>query len=291
MATNDRLIIEERSRDIGNFMVGRLLPFRRKRQVGPFTFIDHMGPTTLHKPNWMDVDQHPHIGLCTFTYLLQGEVQHKDSTGAEQIIKAGDVGMMTSGKGVTHTERTPKHLRSQEQLVMHGYQIWIALPIEKEDMEPRFDYLASAAVPAWKTDHMHIRLLAGEAYGHQSPLPIHSDLFVLDVEAFEDTTLDINGELEGEIAVLVNKGSIIDDGQVIEAGQLMVSVTENECMIALKKGTRIMIFGGPTLPEPRYLNWNFVSTSKDKIAQARKDWIDGKFPQVPGDDTYIPLPT
>lgn len=291
MANNEKLVVEERSRSIGNFLVGRLLPFRKKRQVGPFTFIDHMGPATLHAPNWVDVDQHPHIGLCTFTYLLEGAIEHRDSTGAVQIIQAGDVGMMTAGKGVTHTERTPMTTRKEETTVLHGYQIWIALPKEKEEIEPRFDFVAASDIPNWTCDGMQMSLLAGTAYGHQSPLAIHSELFVLDITALEDTILDVKGHLSGEIAVLVNKGSIIDCDEEITAGQLMISTAENECCLSLKKDTRVMIFGGPQLPEERYLHWNFVSTSRERIEQAKRDWTERRFPSVPGDDTYIPLPT
>jgi len=291
MANNEKLIVEERSRSIGNFMVGRLLPFRKKRQVGPFTFIDHMGPATLTSPQWVDVDQHPHIGLCTFTYLLEGAIEHRDSTGAVQIIEAGDVGMMTAGSGVTHTERTPQAVRRQSTSVMHGYQIWIALPKEKEEMEPRFDFVAAAEIPKWTCDGMQMSLLAGKAYGYESPLAIHSELFVLDITAIKDTTLDVQGHLSGEIAVLVNTGSIMDCDEEITAGQLMISKAENECCLTLTKGTRVMIFGGPQLQEERHLYWNFVSTSKERIEQARKDWAAGRFPTVPDDDTYIPLPS
>lgn len=287
---NDKLIIEERSRDIGNFMVGRLLPFRKKRQVGPFTFIDHMGPAELHAPNWIDVDQHPHIGLCTFTYLLEGEIHHRDSTGADQVIKPGDVGLMSSGKGVTHTERTPSDRREDDVHRIHGYQIWIALPKEKEEMDPRFDYIAADQVPQWKADHMNFKLLAGKAYGHESPLPLQSELFVLDVSAEEEAVLEINGELSGEIAFLVNRGSIVEDGEVIDEGQLMVSKTQNTCKIKLSKDSRVLIFGGLMLSEPRHLYWNFVSSSKERIEEAKKLWQDRGFPKVPNDETYIPLP-
>jgi redox-sensitive bicupin YhaK (pirin superfamily) len=290
MANNERLIIDERARDIGNFMVGRLLPFRKKRQVGPFTFIDHMGPTIVQAPNWMDVDQHPHIGLCTFTYLLEGSIEHRDSTGAHQVIHAGDVGMMTAGKAVTHTERTPPELRKEQPLQVHGYQIWIALPKEKEEMEPRFDYVPASDLPTWKMNGLSMKLLAGEAYGHQSPLPTHSELFVLDIIAEEDSALDIKGQLFGEIAVLVNIGMVVEDEHEVHAGQLMVSKAEDQCCIDLKAGSRIMIFGGPKLPEERFLFWNFVSSSKERLKQASDDWKNKKFPRVPGDETYIPLP-
>ncbi|MDF1697116.1 MAG: pirin family protein [Saprospiraceae bacterium] len=290
MANNEKLIIEERARDIGNFMVGRLLPFRKKRQVGPFTFVDHMGPSLISDPRWMDVDQHPHIGLSTFTYLLEGAVHHKDSTGANQIIHAGDVGMMTAGRGVTHTERTPMEMRTNTSLLLHGYQIWIALPIDKEEMEPRFDYVPSSSVPTWKQDGMTIRLLAGKAFGHESPLPLNSPMYVLDIQADAASELDIKESLFGEIGVLVTTGAVSDQEERVEAGQLLVSKTENECKIHMEEGSRVLIFGGPALTEERFLFWNFVSSSKERLERAKKDWKEGRFPKVPNDTTYIPIP-
>ncbi|WP_235297319.1 pirin family protein [Portibacter marinus] len=291
MSSNDKLVIEERSRSIGNFMVGRLLPFRKKRQVGPFTFVDHMGPIDLGNDRWIDVDQHPHIGLCTFTYLFEGEIEHKDSTGAVQIIRSGDVGLMTSGKGVTHTERTPAASRNKKNQRLHGYQIWIALPIDKEEIEPRFDFIRSEKLPTWKHNDLSIKLLAGKAFGRESSLPISSDLFVLHIEADDDNSFEINGELKGEIGFLVNKGKIIEDGEEITEGQLMISKTEDTCSVALNKGTRLLVFGGKALEEPRYLYWNFVSSSRERLERAKEDWKARRFPKVKGDDTYIPLPS
>ncbi|WP_246062625.1 pirin family protein [Mesohalobacter halotolerans] len=146
---NNKLLVNERQADLGQFMVGRLLPFRGKRQVGPFTFIDHMGPTTLGNGIYMDVDQHPHIGLSTLTYLFKGEIEHRDSIGSVQLISPGDVGFMTAGHGVTHTERTPESKRTHDTFEMHGYQIWLALPKDKEDMEPNFQFYKSSEIPSW----------------------------------------------------------------------------------------------------------------------------------------------
>jgi len=270
--------------------VGRLLPFRKKRAVGPFVFIDHMGPITLKSPDWMDVDQHPHIGLCTFTYLLAGQIEHRDSTGAVQVIHAGDVGLMTGGGGVSHTERTPAEIRSQESHYIHGYQIWIALPKDKEEMDPRWDYIAAADVPHWTADGLEYKLLAGKMQERESPLPVYSELFAVEVFAQKDSFLDIRKSFNGEIAVLINQGEIEVGDEVIKQGQLLVSDTSKECGIDLKEGTRVLIFGGPAFPEERYLYWNFASSSKERLEQAKADWKDKKFPAVPMDDTYIPLP-
>ncbi len=290
MANNEKLIVEERSRDIGNFLVGRLLPFAKKRQVGPFTFIDHMGPSTLGPDKFMDVDQHPHIGLSTLTYLLEGSVEHKDSTGAHQVISARDVGFMTAGKGVAHTERTPHEMRDGEPFPIHGYQVWVALPKEKEEMEPRFDFVPHAELPTWNEDGLSYTLVAGEGFGRTSPLPVHSPLFMMEINAEKDSDLCIAGELKGEIAVVVCSGQIKDGENTISQGQMMISKTEDECSISLEKGTRVLLFGGEPFPEERFLLWNFASHSKERLKQAAEDWKTKKFPKIEGDNSYIPLP-
>ncbi len=284
------MIVDERSRDLGNFLVGRLLPFRKKRQVGPFTFIDHMGPTEIKAPHYMDVDQHPHIGLSTLTYLMQGAIEHRDSTGAVQVVRPGDVGFMTSGKGVTHTERTPVEDRDGQTKSLHGYQVWVALPKQKEEMDPRFDFVAKEDLPSWKEGSLKLTLVAGKGYGRQSPLPVHSDLFMVDVVAQEAAELELKGQLSGEIAIVVTEGAVWDEQEIIEAGQMLISKTDDECFVRLEAGTRILLFGGQPLGEERFLFWNFVSSSKERLAQAKEDWREKRFPKVPGDDTYIPLP-
>lgn len=287
---NDRLILEERSRDIGKFMVGRLLPFAKKRQVGPFTFIDHMGPAQLKPGEYIDIDQHPHIGLSTLTYLLEGEIEHKDSTGANQVVTPGAVGFMMAGKGVTHTERTPKALRNGQSHSMHGYQVWVALPKELEEMDPTFQYIAKEALPTWKQGNLMMTLVAGEGYGRRSPLMVYSPLFMIDVLAEADTVLQIAGQLEGEISFVITQGSLTVEGEVLHAGQMLISNSENECEVTLSKGTRLLIFGGKPLEEPRYMFWNFVSSSMERLELAKQDWVARRFPKVSGDDTYIPLP-
>lgn len=284
------MLVEERSRDIGGFMVGRLLPFRLKRQVGPFTFIDHMGPSIMGSDVYLNVDQHPHIGLSTLTYLFSGEIDHMDSTGSIRNIKPGDVGFMTSGRGVTHTERTPKHLLS-ETFKMHGYQVWVALPKDLEEMEPRFDFISSEDVPSWEQDGLKIKLLAGEAYGRKSPLKVYSHLFMIDVYAEYQTELDIKESLKGEIAFVIVKGGVKSEGSEVQAGQMLISKVENECKISLSADTQLLIFGGEAFPEERYLKWNFVSSSKERLQKAEDDWKAKRFPKIPFDNTYIPFPS
>jgi len=288
--SNTDLIIEERSRDIGDFMVGRLIPFRKKRMVGPFIFIDHMGPATIKPGSYMDVDQHPHIGLSTLTYLFEGEIQHQDSIGSNQTIKPGSVNWMTAGKGVTHTERTPASLRQGQSFNVHGYQIWVALPKEKEDMEPSFHHMDASSLPVWKEGTATFRLVAGKGFGKESPLPVYSDLFMIEIETTDVHDLQINGQLSGEIGFCIVEGSIEACGQVIEKGNMLVSKTEDACKLQIAPDSRLLLFGGQPFPEERHIFWNFVSSDKAKIEAAKELWKNHGFPQVPGDETYVPIP-
>lgn len=287
---NNKLLVNERQADLGNFIVGRLLPFRKKRQVGPFTFIDHMGPAKMGNGNYMDVDQHPHIGLSTLTYLFEGEIEHQDSTGTVQIIQPGDVGFMTSGKGVTHTERTPKTRRATDEFVMHGYQIWVALPKDKEEIDPSFNFYPSTDIPTWQKDGLTFKLVAGNAFGKSAPLQGYSPLFMVDIYAETATTLNLGGQIDGEVAFVIVKGSITDQDQKVEAGQMLISKTDDQCEICLDANTQLLLFGGEALPEERFLLWNFVSHNKERLKVAKQDWKEYKFPKVEGDDTYIPFP-
>lgn len=287
---NNNLLVNERQTDLGNFIVGRLLPFRKKRQVGPFTFIDHMGPSTIGPGKYVDVDQHPHIGLSTLTYLFEGEIEHRDSIGSVQVISPGDVGFMTAGSGVTHTERTPEEKRGGEHFTLHGYQIWVALPRDIEEMDPEFHYYPSADIPTWQQGGLTLRLVAGEAFGHTAPLRGHSPLFMVDIEAEEDTTIDLRGQLHGEVAFVIVRGAIEEKEERVTAGQMLISKTDEHCEICLEAGTRLLLFGGAPLPDEPLLLWNFVSHSKERLAEAKADWQNKEFPGVPGDSTYIPFP-
>ncbi|MBQ0736217.1 pirin family protein [Aquimarina celericrescens] len=288
--SNTGLIIEERSRDIGDFLVGRLIPFRKKRMVGPFIFIDHMGPTTIKKGQFMDVDQHPHIGLSTLTYMLEGELMHKDSIGTHQRISPGSVNWMVAGKGVAHTERTPIDLRDGREFTAHGYQIWVALPRELEDVDPEFHHIDASELQNWKDSTTEFRLIAGNGFGKSSPLPVHSELFMVEVKAQDEYELKIKGELQGEIGICIVKGAIEACNDLIEQGNMLVSKIEDSCTIILKPETHVLLFGGQPFPEERHIYWNFVSTSKDKIEEAKERWKKHEFPKVEDDDTYVPLP-
>jgi len=288
---NNKLLVDERQADIGGFLVGRLLPFRKKRQVGPFTFIDHMGPTQRGNGTYAAVDRRPQLGLSTRTSRFEGEVERRDGVGRVQVIGPGDVGFMTSGRGVTHTERTPSHLRSSETFTMHGYQIWVALPKEKAEMEPRFDYFASHEIPAWEEDGVKYKLAAGQAFGRSAPLQGFSPLFMVDIYTEKATTIDLGNQLKGEVAFVIVNGAITDQGEEVHAGQMLISKTNEACQIHLADNTQLLLFGGEPLEDEVYMMWNFVAHDKARLQQAKQDWDNKNFPKVPGDDTYIPFPT
>ena len=288
--SNTDLIIEERSRDIGDFLVGRLIPFRKKRMVGPFIFIDHMGPSEVGAGKYMDVDQHPHIGLSTLTYLFEGEMHHQDSIGSDQIITPGSVNWMTAGSGVTHTERTPAHLRNGDTFNIHGYQIWVALPKEQEEIAPSFHHIPGQELPSWEEAGASFRLVAGKGYGKESPLPVYSPLFMVEIRTQEDYTLDIKGQLSGEIGICIVEGEVTACDQTVSQGNMLVSKTEDACNLHVKKDSLILLFGGEPFPEERFIYWNFVSSSKERLEQAKEDWRQKKFPKVAGDHSYVPLP-
>jgi len=289
---NNKMIVEERSRDIGHFLVGRLLPFKEKRQVGPFTFIDHMGPSMVGPDQYMDVDQHPHIGLSTLTYLYEGQIEHRDSTGAIQVIEPGSVNLMIAGKGVSHTERTPPLLRNGLPHLVHGYQIWIALPTDLEETDPKFHHIRAEDLPHWEESGISFRLIIGEIMNRAAPTPATSPMYMMDLRntTAESQAFSFDHHFYGEIAFVVVKGGIMANGERIEAGQMLIAKAIPECSIELSVGCMLLIFGGEPLPEPRYLHWNFVSSSKQRLEIAKEDWKNRKFPTVPNDDTYIPLP-
>jgi redox-sensitive bicupin YhaK (pirin superfamily) len=238
----------------------------------------------------MDVDQHPHIGLSTLTYLFEGEMMHQDSIGSEKRITPGSVNWMTAGNGIVHTERTPKDLRNGQVHLVHGYQMWIALPKELEDTAPSFHHIPSKEIPSWSTQSFQFSLVAGEGYGKSSPVPVHSPLFLIDLVASKTAKLKIAGELKGEIGISVIKGEVTLDGETLSKGSLLISKTEDLCELEVSEGAHLLVFGGEVLPEPRFIDWNFVSSSKDKVKEARVRWRNKEFDMISGDDSYVPLP-
>ena len=197
---------------------------------------------------------------------------------------------MTAGKGVTHTERTPVHQRDGGTYNIHGYQVWIALPKELEEIEPSFVHFDKAELPTWKIGQTQYTLVAGEGFGRTAPVPVHSPLFMLDIIAEDAHELNINGQLKGEVAVVVVKGSVKDGDHCIEEGQMLISKTDNQCAIQIEPNSRVLLFGGTPFPEERFLHWNFVASSKALLEKAKIDWRNKKFPKVHNDETYIPLP-
>lgn len=287
--TSIKLEIPERPADIGEFAVGRILPFREKRMVGPFIFIDHMGPVTMGPERNMDVGPHPHIGLATLTFLLEGSIMHRDSLGTEVEIKPGEVNWMTAGRGVTHSERTPEYLRGTEKTV-HGLQIWIALPKDLEEIDPDFYHAGIDELPVWEEAGIKFTLIAGEAFGKSSLVPVYSSLFFLRVRSEKGESLDLTGKVKGEVAAYVMEGGIACEGRSIGKSKTVVFDENEPVKIALQPGSDIFIFGGLPFPEERKIYWNFVSSDIKLIEQAAEMWKKREFPPIPGDDGYIPLP-
>ena len=287
--SNVGLIIEERAADIGNFLVGRLLPFRQKRSVGPFVFIDHMGPADLKDYQNLDVPPHPHIGLSTLTYLFEGAIMHRDSLGSEVEITPGAVNWMTAGKGVVHSERTPESLRQSDKR-LHGLQIWVALPKDLENMDPNFVHIEAKDIPSWEENGTQIKLIAGEAFGKKSSVPVYSKLYLLEIKALEPTTLNIGKDLFGESALYILDGSIEDSGNQYGPRQILIAKDTKLCQFKMEANTTVYIFGGDPFPEEHYIYWNFVSSDKATIEKAKQDWLEQRFPKVPNETDFVPLP-
>ncbi len=287
--SNINLIIEERPADIGNFMVGRLLPFRNKRMVGPFIFIDHMGPVQMNERQNMDVAPHPHIGLSTLTYLFEGHIMHRDSLGTAVEINPGEVNWMTAGKGIVHSERTPEYLRHSDKS-MHGLQIWVALPKELEEMEPSFYHAGAEELPAWEEEGVSYKLIAGEVFGKKSPVPVYSELFFIEIKSKERKTIKLGDRLKGEAGLYILEGSIESDGNIYEPKRILVAKDSSLCEFTIGANTTIYIFGGVPFEEERFIYWNFVATSQERIEKAKEGWQEQTFPKIDGETEFVPLP-
>ncbi len=288
--SNINLIIEERAASIGKFMVGRLLPFRQKRMVGPFIYIDHMGPVKLNERENFDILPHPHIGLSTLTFLFEGSIMHKDTLGNEVEIKPGSVNWMTAGKGIVHSERTPEYLR-HSALFMHGLQIWVALPKDLEQMEPQFEHVEAQEIPAWQQGDVSFKLIAGEAFGRKSPVPVFSKLFMLEIKTKSQQTLSIGEDLYGEAGLYILEGGIESEGNIYGTKQLLVANDSKLCEFTMQENSTIYIFGGEPFPEERFIDWNFVATNKELIEAAKEKWLQQSFPKIAGEENdFIAYP-
>ncbi|HLZ68048.1 MAG TPA: pirin family protein [Aliidongia sp.] len=282
------MVILGRARDLGGFEVRRVLPFAQRRMVGPFIFLDHMGPVEFAPPAGVDVRAHPHIGLSTVTYLFEGELMHRDSLGTEQVIQPGDVNWMTAGSGIAHSERTPGALRSAGAR-LHGIQSWVALPAAVEERTPHFAHHGKTALPVVEGEGLRVRLIAGALYGARAPVQTASDLFHADAMMEPGARLVIPAEWVERAAYLVS-GAVTIGEEAFEAGQMMVLKPGAEIVLTATAASRLMLLGGEPLGGPRYIWWNFVSSSKERLEVAKDDWRDGRFGPVPGEVDPLPLP-
>jgi redox-sensitive bicupin YhaK (pirin superfamily) len=289
-STTSIAIIDARPRDVGGVKVRRLLPSRSRRLVGPFIFLDHMGPVTFAPGKGVDVPPHPHIGLATVTYLLDGELIHRDSLGSHQPIQPGEINWMTAGRGIVHSERTSPELRAAGSS-LHALQLWVALPKADEEMEPAFHHYAAQALPEFRKEGGQIRVLIGKAYGVESQVHTLTQTFLIDVITQRDCELPIPDQYE-ERAVYVIEGAVRCGGERAEAGRMLVFAAGTKAAIRAESACRLVLLGGAAIDGPRHIWWNFVSSSPERIEQAKRDWKERRFPKVPGDDIdFAPLPT
>jgi len=282
------LVIDARRKDLGGFEVGRILPFAKRRMVGPFIFLDHMGPAAFAPGEGINVRPHPHIGLSTVTYLFEGEILHRDSLGSTQAIRPGEVNWMTAGRGIVHSERTDPTLLSQSRRA-HGLQAWVALPEADEETDPAFAHHPEADLPSYETGGLWARLIAGSAYGVAAKVKTHSPLYYIHWELKAGTRC---APPEGypENALYVVRGEIEVEGRTFHAGQMLVlSGNQRPTVTAITDATVAALGGEPV--GPRHIWWNLVSSSSERIEQAKADWAAGRMTLPPGDDQeFIPLP-
>lgn len=288
-------IIVPRSRDLGGFEVRRALPSPKRQMVGPFIFFDQAGPAEFVTGKGIDVRPHPHIGLATVTYLYDGEFQHRDSLGTDQMIYPGEVNWMIAGNGVTHSERTSEETRAGKHNLF-GIQTWVALPDSHEEIDADFEHHGKDALPFLESEGKQVRLILGTAYGERAPVKTFSETFYADAILEADALLPLPDDHEDR-GLYVVTGSIEISGESYDSGQMMIFRPGDKITIkAGETGARLMLLGGETLNGPRYIWWNFVASSREKIEHAKEawaegDWNDGRFTLPPGDtDEFIPLP-
>jgi len=283
------LIVDGRPRKIGEFEVRRVLPVAKRRMLGPYVFLDHMGPVDLGPGQGIDVPPHPHIGLATVTYLFSGEILHRDSLGSEQAIRPGDINWMTAGSGITHSERTRDEVREAGSR-LEGLQIWVALPLEHEEAAPAFRHHPANTLPRVNLPGAAVRVLIGSAFGQTSPVETASELFYLDVSLEAGSELDVPSE-QAERAVYVVSGAIRCGAEEAESGRMLVFREGAQVSLCATREARIVLLGGAALEGKRHIYWNFVSSSRERIERAKDEYRAGRFPRVPGDDeAFVPLP-
>jgi redox-sensitive bicupin YhaK (pirin superfamily) len=284
-------IIVPHTRDLGDgFTVRRALPSQQRRMVGPFVFFDHMGPHVLGKGQGLDVRPHPHIGLATVTYLFDGEIMHRDSLGNLQAIRPGEVNWMTAGSGIVHSERSAPEARTAESSIF-GLQCWVALPRAHEETAPVFAHTDAAALPSIDGEGASARIIAGSFFGQRSPVATLSDLFYVDLKLQPGARLSIPAEYADQAIYVVEGQLDLGRNGLHDAGRMLVLKPRASIVLtAGPLGARAMLLGGEPLDGPRYLTWNFVSSSVERLEQAKEDWRQQRFPQVPGETEFIPLP-
>jgi redox-sensitive bicupin YhaK (pirin superfamily) len=289
-ASGIELVIVPPTHDLGGgFHVRRALPSAQRQMVGPFVFFDQMGPTVLGAGRGLDVRPHPHIGLATVTYLFEGEIIHRDSLGTTQAIRPGAVNWMIAGRGIVHSERTAADKRSAES-ALFGIQTWIALPRAAEECAPSFQHHAASELPLVEAEGKTLRLIAGSLYGASAPAATLSAMFYADVMLAANAQLPVAADYEQRAIYITHGGIQIDDAR-FDAGQLVVLRPRQPVTVRADGTARVLLLGGEPLDGPRHVWWNFVSSSTERIEQAKEDWREGRLGSVAGDPEYIPLPS
>jgi redox-sensitive bicupin YhaK (pirin superfamily) len=288
MSSTIRVLLKPHQHDVGGLMVRRVLPALAARTVGPFIFFDHIGPATLVPGKGLDVRPHPHIGLATVTYLFEGAIMHRDSVGSVQKIVPGDVNWMTAGRGIVHSERTPDEERANGQS-MHGVQTWVALPVASEEVEPSFEHHPAATLPQLERNGVTLRVIAGTAFGAQAPTRTFCPTLYVAAhfDAGRDLVLDTEHEERG---VYLVDGDLTIDGEPLPEQQMAVLEPGHPARLESATGATVMILGGAPLDGARFIEWNFVSSSREKIDAAKRAWSEQRMGQVPGETEFIPLP-
>jgi redox-sensitive bicupin YhaK (pirin superfamily) len=283
------LVIVPRVRDLGGFSVRRALPHEKRQMVGPFIFFDQMGPAQFLSGGGMDVRPHPHIGLATVTYLFEGSIFHRDSEGNALEIAPGAMNLMTAGRGIAHSERTPPAQRASGQS-LYGIQSWIALPRDQEEIAPSFQHFDAAALPTVADHGLEARVVAGGAFGKSAPVAGLSQWFYVEVRIAAGGSAPLDNDYE-ERAVYVVDGEVEISGDSFEGPRLLIFRPGDRITIKAKRDSRLMYLGGAALEGPRYIWWNFVSSRRERIEEAKEDWKQGRFAAVPNESDFIPLPT
>jgi redox-sensitive bicupin YhaK (pirin superfamily) len=282
-------LVEARQRDLGGFVVRRVLPAAGRQMVGPFIFFDHMGPTQFEPGHGIDVRPHPHIALATVTYLFSGSLEHRDSLGNVREIRPGDVNWMTAGLGIAHSERTPRLARAAGEKI-HGIQSWVALPDGHEDDDPSFTHYPASVIPQRVLDGVTLSVVAGDAFGLRSPVVTAWPTLYVHAQFSPGAALEMPPE-HAERAVYVVEGELAtDEGKIVE-GQLAALAPGLKIPLRAVAETRVMLLGGSRFPTPRHIWWNFVASSQERIELAKQRWAKREFPPVPGETEFIPLPS